>query len=202
MTTYEEARAELLEAEVALMQQRERVAEMRRQLPDGPEHDHELVGPDGPVRLGELVGERPLVLYHFMFGKAQTSPCPMCSMWADGWNGVADHLAENVDFALVTAASVADNRRLVADKGWDRLRVLSAGDSTFKQDIGGEDADGNQMPYLSVWEQGTGGRARLTYSGGAHLRGDLWRGVDLLSPVWHVLDLTRPGRGDWMPGGH
>jgi hypothetical protein len=22
-------------------------------------------------------------------------------------------------------------------------------------------------------------------------------GIDLLAPVWHVLDLTRPGRGNW-----
>ncbi len=24
-------------------------------------------------------------------------------------------------------------------------------------------------------------------------------GLDLFSPVWHLLDLTRQGRGDWMP---
>ncbi len=24
------------------------------------------------------------------------------------------------------------------------------------------------------------------------------RGIDLLSPVWHLLDLTRQGRGDWF----
>jgi predicted dithiol-disulfide oxidoreductase (DUF899 family) len=25
------------------------------------------------------------------------------------------------------------------------------------------------------------------------------RGIDLLSPVWHFLDLTPAGRGDWYP---
>jgi predicted dithiol-disulfide oxidoreductase (DUF899 family) len=25
------------------------------------------------------------------------------------------------------------------------------------------------------------------------------RGIDLLSPVWHLLDLTPGGRGDWYP---
>jgi predicted dithiol-disulfide oxidoreductase (DUF899 family) len=24
------------------------------------------------------------------------------------------------------------------------------------------------------------------------------RGIDLLSPVWHILDLTRRGRDDWF----
>jgi predicted dithiol-disulfide oxidoreductase (DUF899 family) len=25
------------------------------------------------------------------------------------------------------------------------------------------------------------------------------RGIDLLAPVWHLLDLTPQGRGDWHP---
>ena len=26
------------------------------------------------------------------------------------------------------------------------------------------------------------------------------RGIDLLSPVWHLLDLTPQGRGEWYGG--
>jgi predicted dithiol-disulfide oxidoreductase (DUF899 family) len=33
------------------------------------------------------------------------------------------------------------------------------------------------------------------------MKPDEYRGLDLLSPVWNLLDLTRAGRGDWMPGG-
>jgi hypothetical protein len=39
-----------------------------------------------------------VVIYHFMYGKKQTNPCPMCTMWIDGYNGVGQHLAQNVDF--------------------------------------------------------------------------------------------------------
>ena len=42
-----------------------------------------------------------------MYGKAQTSPCPMCTLWIDGFNGVAHHLAQNVDFVVVAAADPA-----------------------------------------------------------------------------------------------
>jgi predicted dithiol-disulfide oxidoreductase (DUF899 family) len=31
----------------------------------------------------------------------------------------------------------------------------------------------------------------------AHAEG--WRGIDLVRPVWHVLDLLPGGRDDWMP---
>src|SRR5439155_14809455 len=44
--------------------------------------------------------------YHFMFGKSQTKACPMCTAWLDGANGVAHHLAQNLDFAVVAAADL------------------------------------------------------------------------------------------------
>ncbi len=201
MSAYDEARAELRAAELSLTQQRERVAQMRRELPPGPRvDDYEFGSATGPVRLTQLFSApaRSVVLYHFMFGAAQTEPCPMCSMWADGWNGVARHLARNVDFGVVTAAPPADNDRLAADRGWTNLKWLSADGSSFKSDFGSQDDAGNQMPFLTVFELADG-EPRLSYAGGAHIEGEHWRGVDLLSPVWHVLDLTRQGRGDWMP---
>src|SRR5215471_15674510 len=82
-------REEVRLAEIELMRARERVAELRRALPQGAEiQDYEfLEGPgslgygDEPVtkvRLSELLSspERSLVIYHFMFGKKQTTACP------------------------------------------------------------------------------------------------------------------------------
>ncbi|MFQ5555918.1 MAG: DUF899 family protein [Acidimicrobiales bacterium] len=195
-------------AELELMLQRERVAELRRSLPPGPEMpdyrfhqgptDLHVDGPLTTVGLHELVGDRPLVLYHFMYGGAQVEPCPMCAMWADGWDGVAPHLERTIDFAVVAAAPIDEWRAFARGRGWQRLRLLSAFGSSFKIHVGGEDAEGHQLPFVSVYHR-TGGKVRLSYSGGAHIHGEHWRGVDLLSPVWHLLDLTRPGRGDWTP---
>ena len=112
--------------------------------------------------------------------------------------GIADPLAERVDFAVVSAAPIKPTLALADERGWSDLRWLSATGTTFKRDIGGEDADGNQSPFISVYEQTPEG-VRLSYSASAHIHGDHWRGVDLLSPVWHLLDLTRAGRGDWIP---
>src|SRR5215213_8221240 len=110
-------REELREAEIELMRQRERVAELRRALPPGAViQDYEfLEGPaslddgDEPIRktrLSELftAPDRALVIYHLMFGKKQARPCPMCTAWIDGSNGIAHHLAQNIDFAIVAAA--------------------------------------------------------------------------------------------------
>ncbi len=198
---YSEAREDLRQAELELMLKREEVAELRRQLPPGPAVDnYEFDTVDGSVKLADLftAPDRPLVLYHFMYGKQQSAACPMCSMWADGWNAVAHHVAENVDFAIVSAAPIDDTIDLADQRGWTDLRWLSAHDTSFKVDIGGEDEAGNQWPFISVYEL-VDGTPHLAYSGSANISGDHWRGVDLLSPVWHILDLTRQGRGDWMP---
>jgi len=203
------SREQLRAAELDLMLQRERVAQLRRDLPPGPIVEdyvfEQVAAPGGAddgglIRLTELFSapDRTVVLYHFMIGKAQGDACPMCTMWADGWAGVVGQLAERVDFALVSGGPVSELATLADARGWDDLRLLGAGNSTFKVDIGGEDEQGHQAPFISVYRL-DGRQPRLRYSGGAHISADHWRGVDLLSPVWHLLDLTPEGRGDWIP---
>lgn len=206
-------REEVRLAEIELMRQRERVAELRRQLPPGAiVEDYEfLEGPtslegsldhgDEPVRkvrLSELFTApgRSLVLYHFMYGKTQTKPCPMCTAWIDCVNGIAHHLARNIDVAIVAAADPATLRAHARTRGWNRLRLLSAGESTFKYDLGSEDKDGNQDSTISVFTRDADGTLRHFYSGHPQLADDIKeRGLDELNPIWNFLDLTPEGRG-------
>ncbi|MFE7788954.1 DUF899 family protein [Streptomyces sp. NPDC057460] len=206
------AREELRLAEIELMRHRERVAELRRRLPLGPVVDDyafeegpaDLHADDAPVqtvRLSELFTQpgRDLVVYHFMYGKQQTQPCPMCTMWIDGFNGIAHHVAQNVDFAIVAAADLPTLRAHARDRQWENLRLLSAGAGTFKYDLGSEDAEGNQDSTVSVFTRDGNGSVRHFYSAHPRMSDDIdQRGIDLLSPVWHILDLTRRGRDNWF----
>jgi predicted dithiol-disulfide oxidoreductase (DUF899 family) len=209
---YSARREELRLAEVDLMRQREKVAALRRRLPLGTVvEDYEfLEGPrdlddgDAPVstvRLSELFSapDRALVVYHAMYGKRQTTPCPMCTMWVDGFNGVVPHLQQNVDFVVASAADPAALRAHARDRGWDNVRLLSCGDNTFQYDLAAEDQDGAQDSTVSVFVLDAEGRQRHFYSCHPHMADDIQqRGIDLLSPVWHVLDLTPQGRGEWF----
>ncbi|WP_205519089.1 DUF899 family protein [Streptomyces olivoreticuli] len=207
------AREELRLAEIELMRQREKVAARRRALPQGaPVDDYAFAeGPadlgegDAPVREVALSGlftapDRPLIVYHFMYGKRQTEPCPMCTMWIDGYSGVAHHIARNADFVIAAAADPATLRQYARRRGWSRLRLLSCGKNSFKYDLGSEDADGGQDSTVSVFTRDADGTVRHVYSAHPRLAEDIQeRGIDLLSPVWHLLDLTPGGRGDWYP---
>jgi len=204
-------REELRLAEIELMRQRERVAELRRKLPEGTtiqdyqfeEGPRDLNAGDAPartVRLSELFtgSNRSLIIYHFMFGKRQTKACPMCTAWLDGANGVAHHLAQNLDFAVVAAADLRTLRAYARERGWDRLRLLSAGDSAFKYDLGSEDRNGGQDSTISVFTRDGKGTVRHFYSAHPRMAPDIQeRGIDLLSPIWHFMDLTPQGRGSW-----
>ncbi|MCP3918571.1 MAG: DUF899 domain-containing protein [bacterium] len=208
---YAAARDELLRAELALRDQRERVAELRRALPlDQVVPDYELErGPhdlaaDKPVervRLSELFEQpdKPLVLYHFMFGGMQERPCPMCTLWADGFDGINHQASQSVNFGLVARAPIGDFRSWARRRKWTNLRLLSSGTSGLKPDLHFETEDGRQLPGVSVFMRGANGEPRHFYSASAILAEGEYRGIDLLSPVWHLLDLTPEGRGEWLP---
>lgn len=208
---YLSKRDELQLAEIELMKQREHVAELRRKLPHGPivedyvfeEGPASLDAGDTPirkVRLSDLftTPERALVIYHFMFGKKQTKPCPMCTMFIDGWNGIAHHLAQMVDVAIVAAADPRELRAFARDREWNRLRLLSCGENTFKYDLKSEDQEGNQDSTVSVFTRDKVGKVRHAYTAHPSMSNDIKeRGIDLLCAVYNVLDLTPQGRGEW-----
>jgi len=204
-------REELRLAEIELMRQRERVADLRRHLPQGApiqnypfdEGPRDLSAGDAPVRttrLSELFTkpDRSLIIYHLMFGKRQTKPCPMCTAWLDGANGVAHHLAQNLDFAVVAAADIPSLRAHARARGWDKLRLLSAGNSTFKYDFGSEEREGHQDSTVSVFTRDAEGTLRHFYTAHPRMAPEIpERGIDLLAPIWHFMDLTPQGRGNW-----
>ncbi|MCC9312413.1 DUF899 family protein [Kitasatospora sp. RB6PN24] len=211
---YVEARDRLQRAEIELMRQREGVAEKRRALPpgpavtdyiflEGPDHLDQGDLPVRPVQLSALFTEpgRPLLAYQFMYGKKQVDPCPMCTMWLDGFNGVVGHVQRQVDFVVIAAADPEQLREHARRRRWDRLRLLSCGANSFKYDLGSEDEAGNQDSTISVFTRDGDGTVRHQYSTRPRMDADLdQRGIDLLSPVWSLLDLTPQGRGDWYPG--
>jgi predicted dithiol-disulfide oxidoreductase (DUF899 family) len=208
---YTSKREELRSVEIESRKLRERVAEVRRRLPQGPAvKDYMfLAGPadldsgDKPTRtvyLSELFTgpNRSLIIYHMMYGKRQTTPCPMCTMWIDGYNGVAQHIAQNIDFAVVAAAELPALRAHARHRGWRNLRLLSAGEGTFKYDLCSEDKEGNQDSTMSVFTKDANGTLRHFYSVHPGMgEGIKERGIDLMTPVYNLMDLTPQGRDNW-----
>ena len=213
----------MLEAEIELRRALERVAAQRRALPPGglvPDdyRFEEAVGEGGEVRFSQLFapGKDTLVVYSFMFPRysADTrpgpvegetaklplaeTPCASCTSILDSLDRAALHLGQRLNLAVVAKSDPERIRNFAQERGWQHLRLLSWRDNTYKRDYHGESPEGEQIPVLNVFvRDGDGIRhawaSELMFA--PREEGEEARHVDLIWPIWSVLDMTPQGRG-------
>src|SRR6185503_18589423 len=204
---YRAARNRLLRKEITLRRALEKVAAQRRTLPLGgavPE-DYVFQSADGPVRLSELFdeGKDTLLVYNFMFGPQMPEPCPYCTSILYSVDGAAPHVAQRVNLAIVARSPIERVLTFARERGWRHLRLLSSAANSYNRDYHGENAAGDQLPMMNVFARR---RARVHHAWATELffaaadRGQDKRHVDLIWPVWNLLDMTPEGRGaTWGP---
>jgi len=106
---YRRARNRLLEEEMEVRRDIERVAALRRALPAGGEiredYAFEMADDGKPtnVRLSQLFapGKDTLAIYSFMYGPERERPCPGCTHFLDGLDGAAEHIGQRLNLAVV-----------------------------------------------------------------------------------------------------
>lgn len=135
------ARLQLLNEEKELTRRGDELAQRRQELPwVRLDRDYQFDTEQGSASLADLFrGRSQLLVYHFMYGPEFQAGCPSCSAVADGFNGVAVHLA-NHD-VMFWAVSRAPLEKLLAYRqrmGWTfpgRLPWTEASTSTTRPPI-------------------------------------------------------------------
>jgi predicted dithiol-disulfide oxidoreductase (DUF899 family) len=200
------ARLDLLAREKELNRLRDELAAERRQLPwVRLEKSYEFDGPDGRLSMLDLFGDRSqLIVCHFMLGPGWVEGCPICSFWADSYDGTQVHLAAR-DAALVAVsrAPFAEIEAYRQRMGWS-FRWVSSAPSDFNFDFGVSStpehraAEYNfrpvaepmeESPGLSVFARDDAGQVFHTYSAYS-------RGLDPVNAAYQLLDLTPKGRDE------
>ena len=132
------ARKELLAAEKELTHRSDELAKKRQELPwVRIDKEYQFETDDGSASLADLFkGRSQLLIYHFMFGPDYPAGCPACSAIADGFNGIAVHLA-NHDVMLwaVSRAPLAKLQTYKQRMGWTFPWASSFG-TDFNYDFG------------------------------------------------------------------
>lgn len=201
----------MLDAEEALRAQVEQVAALRRELPlgGGVKEDYvfEENGREGnvqQVRLSELFddGRQSLLVYGFMFGPKMEKACPMCTSFLDSLDGAAPHISQNMSLAVSAHSPIDRINEFATNRGWKNLRMISSANTSFQYDYLAEGKDEDQWPMANIFTRRNG---KIHHYWGSELMfrpcpsGDS-RDVDVIGPLWNVLDLTPEGRGeDWYP---
>src|SRR5258705_12602814 len=125
------ARVELLKAEKELTRRSDDLARRRQELPwVRIDKEYRFDTDEGKATLPELFrGRSQLLVYHFMFGPDYTAGCPACSSIADGFNGIATHLAHHdVMLWAVSRAPLAKLQAYQRRMGWTFPWASSFGD--------------------------------------------------------------------------
>ncbi len=201
---YRAARVQLLEAEAGLRRELEKVAALRRALPEGGLVDDRyqfLSASEGrpePRDLEALFarGDQSLVIYSYMFS-AGAAPCPMCTSFLDGLNALSKQLDGHLNLAVVAAAPPEALKQWANHRGWDGLPLYSDLDGRYSHDYFGATPDGAPLPMLNVFRRAADG---IRHHYGSELLfaepepGQHPRHLDLLMPHWNLFDLIPEGR--------
>jgi predicted dithiol-disulfide oxidoreductase (DUF899 family) len=203
------ARREFLKREKEFTRLRDKLNEERRALPwERVEKEYVFDGPGGPETLADLFdGRAQLVVWHFMFGPEWQQGCAHCSFWADGWNGVVEHLRHrDTTMIAISQAPLSKIELFRRRMGWTfpwvssartdfnfdfqasaRPEELKRGEVLYNYEAVEPFSD--QMHGCSTFYRAGDGEIFHTYSTYA-------RGVDMLNVAYQFLDLTAMGRNE------
>ncbi|HUO94640.1 MAG TPA: thioredoxin family protein [Steroidobacteraceae bacterium] len=206
-----EARRRLLVKEKEFTRLRDQLNEQRRALPwERVEKAYAFDAPSGKATLADLFdGRKQLVVWHFMFGADWQQGCSHCAFWADGWNGVVEHLKHrDTTLIAISQAPLAKIEAFRKRMGWT-FKWVSAANTDFNFDFQASarpeelkagrvlynyetvEPFSDQMHGCSAFYRDGDGAIYHTYSTYA-------RGVDTLNVAFQFLDLTALGRDeDW-----
>ncbi len=170
---------------------RRQIAELRDKMREAraaaePEEvpDYVFTNSDGPVRLSELFGDKlDLIVIHNM-----GASCPHCTLWADGFNGIYDHLANRAAFVVSSPDTPDIQKRFAASRGW-RFPMVSHDGTTFAADMGYRSKDDGWLPGVSVFGKEKNRILRVSDTG--------FKPGDDFCSLWHIFDLLPGGAGDW-----
>lgn len=170
---------------------KQRLAEARKRRPKEPIQDYVLkTSDDREVRLSELFGEKAdLILVHNM-----GTGCSYCTMWADGFTGLAPHLQDRAAFVVCSPDKPEVQKRFAAKRNWN-FKMVSSHESSFYKDMGFWQEDGphpGPWPGVSTFHREPDGKIYRVAK--AHFGPN-----DDFCAVWPFLDMLDGGSKGWEP---
>jgi len=182
---YRDASSRLAQYRSEIAALRKKMRELQANIEPHEVADYEFATGNGAVRLSQLFGGKDYLFVIHNMGAG----CPYCTLWADGFNGVFDHLRNRAAFVLVSPDSPEQQQKFASSRGW-RFPMASCQGTTFAQDMGYW-RDNHPVPGVSVFKR-EGGRilrvADTSFSPG-----------DDFCSVWHFFDLIPEGANGWQP---
>jgi len=182
---YAEASQRIHEFRKEITDLRKKIRSLQSDHAPEPVQDYEFATSDGGVLLSELFGDKDTLFVIHNMGAS----CPSCTLWADGFNGVIDHLEDRAAFVVSSPDLPDQQKKFAASRNW-RFRMISHANTSFADDMGYKWESG-WGPGVSVFKKSEDGLVRVADA-------DFDAGDDFCA-VWHLMDLIPEGSAGWEP---
>jgi predicted dithiol-disulfide oxidoreductase (DUF899 family) len=183
---YAEARKSLTRLNHDMEKLRKEIVKVRRAAEPQVMPDYTFTRSDGAsASWKDLFGDKEDLFVIHNMGRS----CVYCTLWADGFNGVYDHLASRAAFVVATPDTPDVQREFATGRGW-RFPMITYRGTTLAEDTG-YGGDGSYHPGVSVFRKRDGKIVRVSDT--EFKPGDLYCGV------WHLFDLLPNGSAGWQP---
>ena len=178
---------EIARLEAELMEKQKRLSDLRGQLPPEKVPDYILKGSNGKkVKLSDMFCDKEdLIVIHNM-GRS----CSYCTLWADGFNGMLQHLETRAAFVVVSPDSPEVQAAFAQNRGW-QFKMYSTEESTFTEDMGFKNGDG-WLPGVSTFHKKADDKI-------VHISKANFGPGDSFCASWHFFDLLANGVNGWQP---
>jgi RNA polymerase sigma factor (sigma-70 family) len=177
------------ELEERIVREKHELAALRKSAPRKPISNHTMITSDGKTTtLAALFGDkRELWLINNM-----GHTCPYCTLWADGFNGLAKQLETRAAFVVGSPDTPEKQRSFAEERGWS-FRMVSLADNPLLLELGAKDfAQGYDSPAVFVFQRTPDDHIELVSQ--AAFNPD-----DNYCTAYDLLDLLPDGAGDWAP---
>ena len=140
---------------------------------------------NGSTTLRELFGDQEKLLAIHNMGQG----CRYCTLWADGFNGLLEHLESAMAVVLLSKDSPYVQRQFANSRGW-RFRLASHGGGQYMKEQSVFEG-GDNYPGSVFYERN--GEELLRKNSAAFGPGDLY------CSMWPLLGLAGLGDENWTP---
>ncbi|MHA2342771.1 MAG: DUF899 family protein, partial [Candidatus Hodarchaeales archaeon] len=105
---------EILTLESKIREKDEQLTELKKELAHQDVQEYEFETIDGKISLSALFADKEdLIVIHNM-GKH----CAYCTMWADGFNGVLQHIRNRTSFVVISPNNPEVQKEFSDGRGW------------------------------------------------------------------------------------
>jgi len=187
--TYKDTMSDIKNRRLEMVSLRKNIRELQASIEPEEVTDYIFSTSGADVSLSSLFGEKDTLFVIHNMGKS----CVNCTQWADGFNGVLDHLQDRAAFVVSSPDVPSVQKTFAESRGW-KFRMVSHDGTSFAGDMGyiGEYKGKDSFwPGVSVFKRDGDKVKRVSDASFGP-----W---DDYNPVLNLFELIPEGSGDWEP---